>query len=81
MQQGLGLHVGNGAIFRRIGDLQDVATAIRRSQPKILIPFAVEPARPGNEAVMFGRERFGSVSAAFRRSRAQSLDRMRFPDV
>jgi hypothetical protein len=80
MQQGLGLHVRDGAIFRRIGDLQDIATAIRRSQPKILIPFAVEPARRGDEAVMFGRELFGQRLGK-RRSRAQTLDRMRFQDV
>jgi hypothetical protein len=80
MQQGLGLHVRDGAIFRRIGDLQDIATAIRRSQPKILIPFAVEPARRGDEAVMFGRELFGQRFGK-RRSRAQTLDRMRFQDV
>jgi hypothetical protein len=77
MQQGLGLHVRDGAIFRRIGDLQDIAAAIRRSQPKILIPFAVEPARRGDEAVMFGRELFGQRFGK-RRSRAQTLDRMRF---
>jgi hypothetical protein len=77
MQQGLGLHVGDGAIFRRIGDLQDIATAIRRSQPKILIPFAVEPVCRGDEAVMFGRELF-SQRFGNRRSRAQTLDRMRF---
>ena len=71
---------GNGATFRRIGDLQDIATAIRRSQPKILIPFAVEPVRRGDEAVMFGRELFGQRFAK-RRSSTQTLDRVCFQDA
>jgi hypothetical protein len=71
---------GNGATFRRIGDLQDIATTMRCSQPKILISFAVEPVYRGDEAVMFGRELFGQRFGT-RRSRTQTLDRVCFQDA
>ena len=76
MNQGLRLQIGDCAVLRGIGDLQDIFAAIQRAKPKILIALAVEPMCRGRQAVMLGRQ---LLRERFRNGgrRAQAVDRMR----
>jgi hypothetical protein len=80
MKQGPRLQIGHRAIFRGIGDLQDIIATIRRRQSKILVTLAIEPMGGDFEALVFGGE---PLRAHFRNGGcgAQPLNRMRSVDV
>jgi hypothetical protein len=59
VEQGLRLQIGHRAVFRRVGNLQDIFAAAQRAQPKVLIALAVEPVHGGDQAVMLGRQFLG----------------------
>ena len=59
VEQGLRLQIGHRAVFRGVGNLQDIFAATQRAQPKVLIALTVEPVHGGDQAVVLGRQSLG----------------------